>query len=447
MTTIDQAVYRKPLPVDERDRRRFPFLDSDFMPRVLKLDNRLRWVANVLAMACLLVAPFRGSAGMRAGCLVLSAIALAIASWPWRDVRKYWSASASVNGLVVAWLAVTFCWSMLDQSPFVAMGEWKRDVLTPALAYFVFNTLTRSRADLNRWFSVLAVGLLGLTILIFRDPQSRFDGNVQAAYGGVGALSTWLIIMAALWPLAGRRAEEGAAWHRLLASLIGVVILVCAYMTGNRIIWICFAFMLSVYVAGMALPSSPGRMRWRTVLVLLTGGVTLFASLAYFSSHMRFDNGAGQRVDVVETAVHDPRPQIWQESLAVMKKMPWYGLGFGIDALKPKLEARFENRGVAERYGHGHNLVLNYGLQMGYVGAGVMLLLIIGLLSVFVPFRGEGAWSRLVSICGAMLITGFFVRNMTDDFFHRHSALFFWSAIGMLMGARQFDEARSTRPT
>jgi O-antigen ligase len=319
-----------------------------------------------------------------------------------------------------------------------AIGEWKRDIITPLLAFAVFHALTRSVKDLLIWMAALLAGLVLLTILIQVEPFHPLDGNIQTRYGGVGALSTWLVILAALLPMAWHvLSRQAGAWRPVLV-FVSVLLLYCAYLTGNRIIWLCFSLMLVAFAAAATRARYPHRLGRYLALALGLAGVALCVMLALSSSHFRFDTEAA-RADILATASQDPRPRIWRESIDVLKQNAFPGLGYGIDGLKPRLMSRFQDRALAERYGHGHNLMLNYGLQMGVIGITVIVILFAGLAWTFASLGGNGSTGRVAALCGLLMLIGFLTRNMTDDFFHRHSAVLFWAVTGMLLGVTRDD--------
>ena len=47
-----------------------------------------------------------------------------------------------------------------------------------------------------------------------------------------------------------------------------------------------------------------------------------------------------------------------------------------------------------------------------------------------------------LGMMGIALVTGFVVKNLTDDFLHRHNALLFWALNGVFLGL-----ARAARRT
>ena len=70
------------------------------------------------------------------------------------------------------------------------------------------------------------------------------------------------------------------------------------------------------------------------------------------------------------------------------------------------------------------------------IGLGVFVLLLAALA------REHWRWVRdprvaPLGIVGLTLLAGFVVKNLTDDFLHRHSALLFWAMNAMLLGLAQ----------
>ena len=96
---------------------------------------------------------------------------------------------------------------------------------------------------------------------------------------------------------------------------------------------------------------------------------------------------------------------------------------------------------------HPHNVLLTYGIGMGWPG-------VLALLGVFLSFSWEfrrhiarpGLDCRLAAIAGIMLVIGVVTRNMTNDFFLRDGALMFWALSGALMGFLSRRDAGTTGP-
>ncbi len=395
------------------------------------LQNGLGRFARFCAAGCLLTAPFHASAGWRGGFLLLAALSIAVLCVLRRSASGLLPAR---RGLIIAiawWVLATLLWS-LAFSP-GTWGEWKRDVLTPALALPVFFVLTESRRDLIRWLWALTIGLVLLTFFLLHDPTDASEGMRQPWYGGVGSLSTWLVGLAAMLPwMAAEAGRERSVRLMLLICLLFIPL--CAYFTLNRTVWGCFAMMLCLYSLGNMVPPHTPRVRWVSALLTIVVGIAIFAGLALGSGQKRFDQ------NLVLQAEADPRPAIWHQSAAVIADKYATGLGFGISSLRERLIAHMPDKAIADRYGHGHNLLINYLLQMGVVGAATILALMAILLWSFMAIRLRGGSWEIAGLCGVLLVSGMFLRNMTDDFFNRHNALQFWALAGILLAMGQWRE-------
>ena len=381
--------------------------------------------ARVCAGLCLLVAPFHASAGWRGGLLLLAALAIVLQCFLQRDASGLFPERPLLMAITGWWVLCTFVWSILFEP--ATMGEWKRDVLTPVLAVPVYYVLTRDREDFARWLWPLFTGLVLLTLFLLSDPTDAMESMRQPWYGGVGSLVTWLVALAALAPLVILESRSNPQVRRMMWVAL-VFLLVCAYFTMNRTVWVCFAAMLSIYAAGTLLPPHAPRAKPAHVAVTVLAGIGVFVVLGFSSVQHRFE------YQVLAKVEHDPRGQILSQSFAVVEREYRAGLGFGIDTLRERLMQRMADPSIADHYGHAHNLVLNYTLQMGLIGTVTILMLMATLAWTFAVIRGRGGLLEVVGLCGLLLVAGIFLRNMTDDFFNRHNALLFWAITGMLLG-------------
>ncbi len=398
------------------------------------LQSGLSQFARICATGLLLVAPFHASAGWRGGFLLLAALSITVLCVQRRSVAGLLPENRWLIAVLAWWMLATLAWSLAF--PPNNWGEWKRDVLTPVLALPVFFFLTESRRDLARWLEVLTVGLILLTVFLLCDPTDANEGMRQPWYGGAGSLSTWLVGMAAMLPWMAAEAKQNRRM-RLILLINLLLIPFCAYFTLNRTVWGCFAMMLCLYSLGTMVPPHTPRVRWFSALLTILIGIGLFAVLAHSSVQKRFDQ------DLVAQAENDPRAHIWQQSTAVIADHYATGLGFGISTLRERLITAMPDKYIAEHYGHGHNLVLNYLLQMGVAGALTLLALFAVLLWTFVTIRQRGGIRELAGICGLLLVSGMFLRNMTDDFFNRHNALQFWALAGILLAMARWQDIKN----
>ena len=89
----------------------------------------------------------------------------------------------------------------------------------------------------------------------------------------------------------------------------------------------------------------------------------------------------------------------------------------------------------------GHNMVLNQLLQIGVIGAALLIAMFASLLLVFANMLRGSVCRQTVGLCGVLLVVGVFARNMVDDFFIRQNAILFWAIVGMLLGLSEGGES------
>lgn len=390
-------------------------------------------LASVLAGIAIFVAPFRASAGVRGGGLVLAGVVILFAygrAGQWRQLlppHKFLVIAAGV------WLLTASLWSFVSPSPMESLSVVKRDILTPMLAFMVFFALTRTRADMMRWLCVLIAGLVALTIMIVRDPFDPLATLQQSDYLTVGLLTTWLVTLA---PLLAVLLFASHPWRRRANLLLAIALpclLISAWLSGNRTVWVCFAGMVLVAMALAARGRRTAPMQRRSlviVLALLALLVSLLFAAMQFRAHSQAPNGTGP----LDFILQDNRAPIVRAAIEMISERPWRGYGYANADIGDALAARFDTPWLKNYVHQAHNVVLNHALQMGLTGAVVIVVLFAALTWAFVTRVPLGGLARLAGLCGAALVAGVFLRNMTDDFFSRHTVQFFGVAAGMLLG-------------
>ena len=130
----------------------------------------------------------------------------------------------------------------------------------------------------------------------------------------------------------------------------------------------------------------------------------------------------------------DVRPQLWAFSITKIAENPWIGGGIGrqvFDFLYPEF---MPENGMLW---HTHNMVLNKGIQMGIPGMLAFLWLWVALAIALLRHTSPSGNSQGLAIAGLAALAAIFAKNMTDDFFVRNVALFFWLVMGLLIGHLQ----------
>ena len=398
----------------------------------ISTQNLIRF-ASITAGIAILVAPFRASAGLRGAMLVLAGLAILYAHVREGQFRQL---LLPYRALVIAtgfWLLSACLWSFVSPSLLESLSVVKRDILTPMLAFMVFYALTRTRADMMRWVSILTVGLLILTVMIVREPFDPLATLQESDYLTVGLLTTWIVTLA---PVLALSMFASRPWHRRaigIASIALTCLLVSAWLSGNRTVWVCFAAMIVVATL-LGTHRHPIRnTRWRTVAVLLVA-LALIASFMFATMQFRAKTQAPSGTGPLAFLLHDNRAPILTAAFDMIGERPLLGWGYNNPHIGEIFATRFETPWLRNYVHHPHNVVLNHVLQMGVTGAAVILALFAAMAWTFFKRLPVGGIARLAGLCGIALVVGVFLRNMTDDFFSRHTVQFFGAAAGMLLG-------------
>jgi O-antigen ligase len=206
-----------------------------------------------------------------------------------------------------------------------------------------------------------------------------------------------------------------------------------AWVTSNRVVWLCFIVMTVVaFAASRRAAPRPPREARRLRLVAAAGVVAMAAAFLFSVAEKndRFFPEAPRFAPAIEK---DIRPALWREGWQRFLDAPWLGHGFGREILEEAF-LPLTPRGVDHpELRHGHNVLLDVALQLGIVGLAVFIALLFALAREYAAWLSEPAVAPL-GVIGLTLLCGFVAKNLTDDFFHRHNGLVFWALNGMLLG-------------
>lgn len=398
-------------------------------------DYLLRY-ASVCATIALLIAPFRSSAGLRAGLLVVALLAVV---WLWRvgrlAVPQRLTGQVFFFAAIGLWIAVVAAYSVAGAQPLESLASWRGDVLTPTLAGVVFFALSRTPRFVGAILLALLTGLLVLTAMIVIDPPQPFGTGHEPGYIGVGLFSTWLTMLAALLPLCVLIDWPHRRWAMAVGAIALVTILTAAWLTENRLVWVSFAMMLIIYAV---LRFAADRRHLGRLAAVVVIGITASAALFYASAVHRHSLFPSAAPDAVTFMVRDLRAIIWREAVAVIAEKPLTGHGYALESSQQALAKRFTSRAHRDTIKQAHNIVLIYAIEVGLPGAAVLVFLFIALAAVFWVNRNRSTVAPAIAACGLMLVSGFVLRNMFDDFFSRHTMLLFGALVGLLLAMTQW---------
>lgn len=410
-------------------------------PSTDPLSRQLYVFAFAASWLILLVAPFPASAGLRGGLLLLAGMALMVALMRARSSGSLISISLpSTLGVTaaLAWIISVALFSAIGPDPRASLNAWRGDVLTPAFACGVFYLLTTTRQKLIRFSVALWLGVVVLSIMLVRDPFRPDDPTHTALYGGVGRVTMWFTTLAPLLPLVWLAPRRWRTVARVGCVVAVLAILVGTWYSGNRATWISYAMMLIVGTFAAIWSAKPRGISLRGLLVLMPL-LTILAVGFYASSAYRANVHTANSETPVEFLLKDNRGGIWRTALAMIEEKPWLGHGYDLDRVGDDFTSRLSDTRLRGFIRHGHNVLLDYAIQMGVVAAVILALLFAALFREFWRLAGSeknerDQFARVAAICGVALITGVLARNMVDDFFSRHMVLLFGAMIGMLLG-------------
>ena len=423
MTTITA------MPIEARSRR-----------EVLHKVPMLFGLAVGFVALALLVAPFRSSAGLRAACFVFAFLVLLFiwAKTRFRTIELPHGRLFRVG--VVTWVLTVFAYSVCSSDVVTSLESWRGDVLTPVLAGLVCYNLCTSSRQLKVILLSLLLGMLILAGMVMVDPFQPIIRTHEPRYVNVGWLSSWAVLLASVLPLVWL-----VKWPKpKIAHLFGVVALLAlvlaVWFSANRIAWLCFGLMFAMYVAF----NGPSSRSFTVRLALIAIGALVAGVLFYLASTERANAFPDAGVNGITIIQHDDRLTIWREALNTIKDRPFVGHGYALERGKTALAERFTEPGFRAVFRQAHNVVLNYAIQIGIPGAISLLLLFAGLAHAFWQRRDVSAGAAAIATCGLMLVAGFFLRNMTDDFFSRHAVLLFGALVGLLLAVCDWRDERPT---
>ncbi|HEY5636552.1 MAG TPA: O-antigen ligase family protein [Burkholderiales bacterium] len=391
----------------------------------------------------LFILPFTHTVALR---LLALFTAFGIAVWQWWPAR-----TPALPGSLPAWRWIAF-WALLplalavaSRDPAYSIGEWKTEVVYGMLALTTFFVMVRSEMRLRQAVGVLLAAFLVLTVWAIAARLHYGIWNEASRFGGTGTFSTYLVTVMPILAVAGAMRLGGRRTGALIA-LLAALGLATGLFTGQRGLWMAIAvqgLVLAVVLrmTGLWRPRNAVFPVVLVVILILSFAAMQLASTLRFGTDAGFgadsSTGSGQviGVDPKTGAIvqQDPRLANWWQVLERVVQEPLTGHGFGRGMMA---KAYPEMKDRPDMFWHAHNLVLDYGIQLGIPGLVAILGLFGALLVHWMRLaRSSDALVRAIGIAGVLLVVGVFARNMTNDFFQRDLSLLFWALTGLLAGA------------
>ena len=378
----------------------------------------------------LFLSPAAASTGWRL--IAISFAGFAILAAGWGRLRSDFARLPALPLLAfAAWAAVSAASWFWSEAPHYSAREIKTEIGYGLVTFAVFVVAGMRVGRWHLWRNTLLVATaltfaidIALEHLPWRLTRHSMDG-------GPGPWSTHLVMMMPLllmisWPRPWGDARR-LAWSVAAVALVTIA----AWRTENRIVWAAIALQLALVFAlshERALrPLDTAALR-RLLFAAAVAVVLALGAAIVERSEKIFGEGSVQA-----SLERDLRPKLWSAAWEKILEAPWLGHGFGREIVATRFLALTPGDPAYPPMLHSHNMFMDIALQTGFIGL-CAFLMVIGTLG-----RSYASWlsdMRLapLGIVGISLLAGFLVKNLTDDFLHRHNSLVFWALNGMLLG-------------
>ena len=331
-----------------------------------------------------------------------------------------------------AWSAASYFWSVKPQ---YTAGQLAREVAENVLLIIAFFIASCDIVTLRRYAATALASFVIMATLAIGYALSPGGWDPAQKHNGVGPYSTYVVLAAPLLLTLIAPTPVGLR-RRGLALALGAVLLALlvasARLTDNRMVWIALAavFATAAIASAARWPQTFMRSPWRwlapvAALLLILGFA--FADAA----RERATSVYPPNTSVEATIKADPRIRLWHQLSERIGDRAWQGYGFGRRIQAEEIASEMADLQLT----HAHNLFASQWLQTGAVGLALFVAMLGAIAATFVRYvRARDDVLAFVGVVGLALMTGFVVKNLTDDFLFRSNAKEFWAMLAILVG-------------
>lgn len=339
----------------------------------------------------------------------------------------------------IAWAILATASLAWAVNPAYSLGEIKSEVVYSAVAFLFFYAITRNALQLRIFLWALIAALVaGAASAVIGWYRTGSITEATLLYNGVGSYSTFLV---ALFPFLALTWISTGVWRtRIALALLTPLVFAPLWMSFTRNAWFAIGISLFLLLILMVGKSHVRHMRARLVIALvLVGTFTPLLLLNVLANRLGVEPSLGPVA--LATAGNDPRPALWTFVAERIAERPWTGYGFGVRTFNYAFPQIAEQNNVLW---HTHNLILEYGFQLGVLGIAVLAWIFVAITREFWRlYESNERRTSLLGAAGIALVAGVLAKSMTDIFFYRENALLFWSLAGIALGYARHQTRRS----
>jgi O-antigen ligase len=330
-------------------------------------------------------------------------------------------------------------WSLASQAwsidPGYSETQLEREVGDSLAAMLVFYVAARDARSFRTLCAAALASFAVLALLAIGMQVIQGAWNAGRWHHGVGAWSTWTVLVAPLLfaLIAPRPAGFGNSERSVAAGLVLLALMVVTdRMTDNRIVWVALAgtFGAASLAAALRWPHTFVRTPVRWIAPLLA--IILVLAVAFTDAvRERVADSYPPQTSVAASIERDPRIVLWESIVDRIEARPWVGYGFGRRILAGPLARELGDPLLA----HAHNAFASQWLQTGAIGMLAFAAMLAAALLRYIRFvRSRDDTLAFVGVVGIALVTGFILKDLTDDFLFRSNAKEFFALCAMLLG-------------
>ena len=342
-----------------------------------------------------------------------------------------WSITLTVAAWF-AWSAASYFWSV---KPSYTAGQLAREVTENVLLIIAFFIASCDIVTLRRYAATALASFVIMATLAIGYALSPGGWDPALKHNGVGPYSTYIVLTAPLlltliapMPVGLRRRGMALAVGAVLLALL----VASARLTDNRMVWIALAavFATAAIASAVRWPQTFMRSPWRWLAPI--AALLLILGFAFAdAARERATSVYPPNTSVEATIKADPRIRLWQQLSERIGDRAWQGYGFGRRIQAEEIASEMADLQLT----HAHNLFASQWLQTGAVGLALFVAMLGAISATFVRYvRARDDVLAFVGVVGLSLVTGFVVKNLTDDFLFRSNAKEFWAMLAILVG-------------
>jgi O-antigen ligase len=391
----------------------------------VSVQTALAWVAATFLATSL----FAHTVALRLTLLLVGCALAAVVAWRNRGEIRLLPPIWLYFLLWAAWAWLSLVWSV---EPERTLKELRHEVVYTGVALWICFVAAQAANAARIVIPVVGAAATAVIAIALRDFSIGWENYLLGLHGGPGDHSSALLTLtpcAVMTAWYGRRVGWSLS-RQLPLCILGLLILISAYCTLNRTVWIGLGLEV-LLVGGLLIVRTRTPAPWSSRTKLVSGFVAVAvlagAAIVLATVQARREAVGGKSL------ANDTRLTLWPEIVERIRERPFTGFGFGRGLLRGPLEREF--RDLDPMLWHAHNTFLEQLIQLGVPGLALFLLLLAAIL--------RQGWRRTLdasdfhAACGMALIavvTGMLVRNMTDTLFVRGNSLLFWGVSGTLLG-------------